>query len=121
VSTVLFLVPILAQTEGPSDGGSFVEFAVFAVIAYVFVSWLAKTISTKADRSWLPRLIMWGFAAKVLGTLARFWMVTVLYGTGDSYVYHLFGTINANVWQAFQVPGCPSAPPVAKEPLSPRW
>jgi hypothetical protein len=104
VNPVMSLVPILAQTEGSSDGGSFAEFAVFTLIAYVFVSWLAKAISTKADRSWLPRLIMWGFAVKILGTLARFWMVTVLYGTGDSYVYHLFGTINANVWQAFQVP-----------------
>jgi hypothetical protein len=98
------LLPILAQTAESSDGGSFAEFAVFTLIAYVFVSWLARTIPTKAERSWLPRLIMWGFAVKVLGTLARFWMVTVLYGTGDSYVYHLFGTINANVWQAFQVP-----------------
>lgn len=104
MSAVLSLVPILAQTEAPSDGGSFAEFAVFTLIAYVFVSWLARTMPTKADRSWLPRLIMWGFVAKILGTLARFWMVTVLYGTGDSYVYHLFGTINANVWQAFQVP-----------------
>ena len=101
---VMPLLPILAQTAESSDGGSFAEFAVFTLIAYVFVSWLARTIPTKAERSWLPRLIMWGFAVKILGTLARFWMVTVLYGTGDSYVYHLFGTINANVWQAFQVP-----------------
>ena len=104
MSLLLHAVPFTAQiAEEPDTGASF-DVVVIVLLCFFFINWLSKVIPTKQDRSWLPRLILLGFGAKMIGTLARFWMVTVLYGTGDSYRYHLFGEINSNVWQSFSVP-----------------
>jgi hypothetical protein len=104
VSLFLQVVPIFAQIqEQPENNASF-DVVVIIILLFFVTSWLSKVISTRRDRSWLPRLIVWGFAAKMIGTFARFWMVTVLYGTGDSYRYHLFGVIESSVWQNFRVP-----------------
>jgi hypothetical protein len=94
----------VAQIEEQPDTGFAADVLVIGLLCFFFINWLSKVISTRQDRSWLPRLILWGFAAKMAGTLARFWMVTVLYGTGDSYQYHLFGAIESNVWQNFSIP-----------------
>ena len=101
---LLQAVPFLAQIEEQPDTGASFDVVVIGLLCFFIVNWLSKVIPTKQDRSWLPRLILLGFGAKMIGTLARFWMVTVLYGTGDSYRYHLFGEINSNVWQSFRVP-----------------
>jgi hypothetical protein len=104
VSLLLQVVPIFAQIEEQPDTGVSFDVVVIGLLCFFIINWLSKVIPTRQDRSWLPRLILLGFGAKMVGTLARFWMVTVLYGTGDSYRYHLFGEINSNVWQSFRVP-----------------
>jgi hypothetical protein len=104
VSLLLHAVPVFAQIQEQPDVGVSFDVVVIVILLAFVVNWLSKVISTRQDRSWLPRLIVWGFVAKMIGTLARFWMVTVLYGTGDSYRYHLFGAIESNVWQNFRVP-----------------
>ncbi len=103
MSLALTAIPVLAQTQEQADSGAGFEVVVLAAVFFVFVNWLTGVMAGKKDKSWLPSLILWAFAAKMVGSLARFWMVTVLYGSGDSYRYHIFGIINANVWRAFGV------------------
>jgi len=68
------------------------------------IGWLGGKIAGKEERGWLPRIITWAYIAKLLGSFARFYMVTVLYETGDSLRYHEVGTGFANVWRGFVIP-----------------
>ena len=56
-------------------------------------------------------MIMWAAIAKLIGGFGRYWMVTVLYQTGDSYSYHMWGEIFAQVWRGMQVPVSSSGQP----------
>lgn len=104
MNLALTAIPIFAQTGEQAQSEAGFDVAVLALVFFFITGWLAKMMATKKDRSWLPGLVMWAFAAKMVGSLARFWMVTVLYGSGDSYRYHIFGVINSNVWRGFAVP-----------------
>lgn len=96
------LTPVLAQTE--TSGAGIFEFVVVAVVFTIAFAWVGKAMSTKVDKAWLPRIVLWAFFAKMLGSLGRFYMVTVLYESGDSFRYHSAGTIFANVWRGGGIP-----------------
>ena len=90
------------------------EAAEGIVIAMVFLTamaWAAGSIATKKDKAWLPSLIIWSFVAKLFGAWARYYMVTVIYAKGDSFSYHRWGGVFANVWRAFEVPVSSSSQP----------
>lgn len=101
-STAFALPVILAQEEVATAEP--VEALAYLLLFGILISWMAGAIKKKEDKSFLPGLIMWGFAAKMVGALARFWMVTDLYGDGDSFTYHSIGRIMANSWRVFEVP-----------------
>ena len=84
--------------------GELIEFAIIAVVLVTVVYWISRAIPTDADRSWLTRLIMWGFAAKVAGSFLRFFMANDLYGSGDSFRYHGTGIGFAQIWRSLAVP-----------------
>jgi hypothetical protein len=66
---------------------------------------VAQRLATDLDRSWLPRYVMLGFAAKMLGSALRFGVLEFLYlREGDAVLYHNSGIQLAEVWRAFQVP-----------------
>jgi hypothetical protein len=94
-------LPVLAQQAG---GGEGVEAFLLAIVFFLGIGWIGRMMTTKDDKAWLPRLILWAYLAKLLGSLARYYMVTVLYETGDSLTYHLVGTGFANVWRGLIVP-----------------
>jgi len=81
-----------------------VEWLVIAIILFSVINWVSKAIPNNHDREWLPQIIMWGFAAKAFGALARYYMVADLYGGGDSFAYHGRGTAFANIWRSLSVP-----------------
>ena len=95
-------MPVLAQTES-SALGTF-EVLIIVVLFGMLFAWVGKSMVSKADKSWLPRIVVWAFLAKMFGSLARFWMVTVLYGSGDSLRYHDAGIQFANIWRSGVVP-----------------
>jgi len=105
--------PILAQIEDEvvTDGVAIFEALLISAAALVVMSFVGKAAATRQDRDWLPTMIMWACAAKLLGAFARFWMVTELYETGDSYSYHMWGRIFAQVWRGMAVPVSQSSQP----------
>ena len=84
--------------------GELIEWAIIATVLYVLVSFLSRAVPNRRDREWLPRLIMWGFAAKLAGTLARYFMAADLYGGGDAFGYHGRGIAFAGIWRDLSVP-----------------
>jgi hypothetical protein len=93
---------VLAQT-GTTALATF-EVLILTVLFGLLFSWVGKAMATKQDKMWLPGLVVWAFVAKVVGALARFWMVTVLYESGDSFRYHAAGEIFADLWRSGAVP-----------------
>ncbi|HEU4895599.1 MAG TPA: hypothetical protein VFT85_07155, partial [Acidimicrobiia bacterium] len=84
--------------------GELIEFAIIALVLGVLVYWLSRAMPTKVDRDWLPNLVMWGFAAKVVGSFLRYVMAIDLYGTGDAFRYHATGIGFASIWRSLAVP-----------------
>ena len=87
------------------------EGIILAVLFFVVIGWAGGAMASKRDRDWLPAMVMWAFAAKLIGIVGRFWMVTVLYESGDSYTYHMWGRIFSQVWRGFAVPVSTSSQP----------
>lgn len=84
--------------------GEFIEWGIIAVVFLFLVNWISKAVPNKRDREWLPGLVMWGFGAKLMGTLFRYYMVADLYGSSDSFQYHGRGSIFARIWRSGAVP-----------------
>lgn len=85
-----------------------VEWVVIATLMTLIVGWLGSGATSDRDRAWLPRLVFWGFMAKLVGTALRFYMVADLYGSGDSFRYHLRGLGLASIWRDLAIPTLPS-------------
>ena len=114
MTTLLALhAPFLAQLEDEvvTDGVAIFEGVLISVIVLIAASFIGKAVATREDRDWLPTMIMWAAIAKLIGGFGRYWMVTVLYQTGDSYSYHMWGSIFAQVWRGMQVPVSSSGQP----------
>lgn len=84
--------------------GEIVEWISIALILYLIVYWISTVLPTRPDREWLSRLVMWGFAAKLVGTLLRYYMAIDLYGTGDAFRYHARGLAFASIWRSLSIP-----------------
>ena len=84
--------------------GEIVEWVVIAAVFYLIVYWISTALPTKVDREWLPAMVMWGFAAKLIGTLLRYYMAVDLYGTGDAFRYHTRGVAFAGIWRTLAIP-----------------
>jgi hypothetical protein len=95
-------MPVLAQVESTATG--IIDVVLILIVFGIVFGWVGKAMSSKVDQSWLPRLVVWGFIAKMAGSLARFYMVTVLYESGDSFRYHSAGAVFANVWRGGAIP-----------------
>ena len=88
-----------------------VEGILLAIIFLIFIGWVGSAMANKKDKAWLPGLVVWAFVAKLLGSWARYYMVTVIYEKGDSFSYHQWGSIFANSWRSFAVPISSSSQP----------
>lgn len=87
-----------------ASGTTWTSFALIVIIASLAFAAIGWRMRSRDDRDWLLKWVMLGLAAKVVGTLARYWMVAVLYGGGDSYRYFEVGNQLADVWQSGRVP-----------------
>jgi hypothetical protein len=85
-------------------GASGVAVVFFAVLGTLLCTAIGWWMRRPIDASWLPRWVMLGFVAKLAGTVARYYMVTVLYGLGDSFRYYRVGTELAAQWRQGNVP-----------------
>ena len=65
---------------------------------------IAPRIAVDGDRKWITTLLPLAFVAKMAGSFARYLMVTVLYGTGDSIGYYDRAIVLVHTWRSFNVP-----------------
>jgi hypothetical protein len=102
-------VPVIAQEASSATQG--IEAFILSLLFLFLMGVIGRSMGRRGDEAWIQRYVVWGFVAKLFGAFARFWMVTVLYGAGDSYVYHDVGIDFANVWRSFAVPISTSGSP----------
>lgn len=100
LSVVFAAIVTLALVLGRLTLGS-VLFVTAGVVISVRV---AGRMAIDADRMWLTTLLPLAFIAKMAGAVARFLMVTELYGRGDSFGYYNAGIDFVHVWRSFNVP-----------------
>lgn len=81
-------------------GASGTALLFMAILALMMFGGIGLAMRTEADGAWLPKWVILGFLAKLVGTYARYWMVAVLYGGGDSYRYYRVGLDLARQWQS---------------------
>ena len=84
-----------------ASGGAVAFMAILALMMFGGIAW---SMRTDADASWLLKWVVFGFLAKIAGTMARYWMVSVFYEGGDSYRYYRVGTELALQWRDGQIP-----------------
>lgn len=85
-------------------GASGATIAIIAILGGIFALSLGNSMATDADASWLPRWVAIGYIVKLGGTVARYYMVAVLYGYGDSYAYYQTGVQLAQTWRNGDIP-----------------
>lgn len=95
---------VIATTTLAMGTAEIVEWLAIATVLYVVVYWMSTVMPNRRDDEWLPRLVILGFAAKLLGTLLRYYMAVDLYGTGDAFRYHSRGVAFAGIWRTLSVP-----------------
>jgi hypothetical protein len=69
------------------DMSSVIVMVLLGGILFTAIGWKMRT---ENDATWLPKWVLIGFAAKIMGTLGRHYMVTVLYRAeaSDSFQYY---------------------------------
>lgn len=85
-------------------GASGATVVFIALLATVLMVLLGSAMSKPVDAVWLTRWVGIGFLAKLAGTAARYYMVTEIYGVGDSYRYYSVGTELAAQWRDGNIP-----------------
>lgn len=86
------------------SGASGVAVVFFAILGAFLMTAIGRAMRTQDDSSWLAKWVIIGFIAKLAGTYARYYMVTTIYGVGDSYRYYRVGTTLATEWRSGQIP-----------------
>jgi hypothetical protein len=87
------------------SGASGATIAIIAILGGILALSIGSSMAVADDASWLPRWVAIGYILKLGGTAARYYMVTVLYGYGDSYGYYQTAVRLAEVWRNGDVPG----------------
>ena len=110
---MLTLVPLLGTMGlvvglaiAVANGSEHVSAIFVALVGALVVAMVARLVTTKDDRLWLPTLIMAGYTAKLIGSWVRWWVLVDYYGgSGDAIGYHGKAITNlVHMWRSFDVP-----------------
>lgn len=86
-------------------GASGVALVVLALLGFVLYSAVGWSLRRPVDEAWLPRWIGIGFVAKIFGTIARYYVLVVLYDSGgDAVRYYRAGLELAAQWSTGRIP-----------------
>lgn len=101
-STALFAVAVGVFLATGASGASVIILGLLGLGAFAA---LGLAMRRPVDAAWLHRWVAFGFVAKIGGTLARYWILQVIYdGTGDSVRYYRVGQQLAIIWDSGSVP-----------------
>jgi hypothetical protein len=96
---------LAAITAGVGAGWVAVEEVLLVMVLAAAVTTLAFLISDDHDRSWLPAVVVSGFAVKLMGSALRYIALVQLYdGVGDATGYYGRAIFYNDVWRSFRVP-----------------
>lgn len=90
-------------------GASGAAVAIIALGGLLLFAFVGGSIARPVDQAWLARWVALGFLAKLAGTGVRYYMVTELYGIGDSFHYYTVGTELAKQWRGGDIPSLTGA------------
>lgn len=85
-------------------GASGVTVLMLVVLGLVFYGSIGRAMRSPMDSDWIAKWVVAGFVVKVLGSLARYYMVAVFYSSGDSYGYYRAAIDIASQWHSGRVP-----------------
>ncbi|GEM_PF-3142931 len=85
-------------------GASGATIVLTVAIGTLLMSALARSMRREVDAKWLVTWVIVGFLAKMAGTFARYYMVMVLYGAGDSLRYYTVAVRLAEDWRNGSIP-----------------
>ena len=77
---------------------------LFVTAGLVVTVRVAPRIAVDSDRKWITTLLPLAFVAKMGGSVARYLMVTEVYGYGDSFGYYGRAMELVHTWRSFNVP-----------------
>lgn len=86
-------------------GASGASALLISILGILITLGVGAFIARPVDAAWLPRWVALGFIVKLIGTGARYYMVTVFYNAGDSLRYHRAGIELAAQWRDGHIPG----------------
>ena len=96
---------MVAYAIAIANGSEHVSAFGVAVVASLIVALIATSVTTKADKKWLPTMIMAGFTAKLIASTVRWWVLVDLYdGSGDAVGYHKLGLEYVHLWRSLRLP-----------------
>lgn len=101
-------IAALALTFGAlvAFGASGASNLILGLLGVLLFLAIGSAMRRPVDSSWLVRWVMIGFAAKMVGAVARHYTATAVYGgSADAAVYYRVGTELANSWRQGIVPG----------------
>lgn len=77
---------------------------LLAIVATAAYGAVGSAMRSPSDHEWLARWVLFGFLAKLVGTWARHYMVTIFYEAGDAFRYYSAGTELAAVIRSGRIP-----------------
>lgn len=77
---------------------------LFVTAGLVVTVRVAPRIAIDNDRKWITTLLPLAFVAKMGGSIARYLMVTEVYGSGDSFGYYNRAIQLVHTWRSYDLP-----------------
>jgi hypothetical protein len=77
---------------------------LFVTAGLVVTVRVAPRIAIENDRKWITTLLPLAFVAKMGGSIARYLMVTEVYGSGDSFGYYNRAIQLVHTWRSYDLP-----------------
>ena len=101
VLAAVLTIGITLLVGSGAQGGIVFILAALVLVAMAVVGYAMRQ---PVDAAWLPGMVIFGFLVKLAGSFARYYMVRVVYGGGDSSRYYNTGVELAQVWRSGRVP-----------------
>ena len=105
--TTGFLIACLVLLAGVVTGNllEWLDAAIIGLVGLMIMASIGVRMSRPEDAAWLPKFVAAGYVAKITYSVARYFVLEVIYnGSGDAVGYHGSGHRLSEVWRSFQVP-----------------
>jgi len=79
--------------------------AIYAALGLIVVAAVGRSMSTSADKQWLPVAISFAYLVKLAASATRYSVLAFIYDfSGDATRYHSAGNRLVEVWRALEIP-----------------